>query len=169
MMAPVRRRLTYANVMSTLALFVALGGVSYAVVKLPANSVGTKQLKAHAVTKGKLAKPLVTSLRVHCRAHTRQVFRVCFETALRPSANFYTATETCEERGGRLPTLGEIEAAEDVPGLLPSPAVSEMTGDGTYDSTDGAEYLTAPAVFRGFTPLPTHTADVYRCIYAPSN
>lgn len=39
-----------------IALFVAMGGVSYAAVKLPANSVGTKQLKSAAVT-GKKVKP----------------------------------------------------------------------------------------------------------------
>ena len=38
------RRLTYANVVATCALFVALGGASYAALALPANSVGTKQL-----------------------------------------------------------------------------------------------------------------------------
>jgi len=37
-----------------LALFVALGGTSYAAVKLPAKSVGTKQLKAGAVTGAKV-------------------------------------------------------------------------------------------------------------------
>jgi hypothetical protein len=37
------------------ALFIALGGVSYAALKLPANSVGTKQLKNKAVTLGKIA------------------------------------------------------------------------------------------------------------------
>jgi hypothetical protein len=38
------RRLTYANVVATLALFVALGGASYAAIQLSANSVGTTQL-----------------------------------------------------------------------------------------------------------------------------
>jgi hypothetical protein len=44
----------YANVASTLALVVALGGTSYAAVALPKNSVGNKQLKADAVTSGKV-------------------------------------------------------------------------------------------------------------------
>jgi collagen triple helix repeat protein len=48
--ARLRAGLSYANVVGTLALFIALGGVSYAAVKLPAHSVGTKQLKADAVT-----------------------------------------------------------------------------------------------------------------------
>jgi hypothetical protein len=52
------RRLTYANVMSTLAVFIALGGASYAVASLPAHSVGRRQLKAGAVTTANLAFPL---------------------------------------------------------------------------------------------------------------
>src|SRR4051795_8280812 len=42
-------RLTYANVTATLALFVALGGSSYAALKLPRDSVGSKQIRTAAV------------------------------------------------------------------------------------------------------------------------
>lgn len=42
------------NVIGYLALFVALGGTSYAAMSLPANSVGTRQLRNGAVTAGKL-------------------------------------------------------------------------------------------------------------------
>src|SRR4051794_29025473 len=56
------RRLTYANVMSTFAVFMALGGAAYAVVSLPANSVGTKQVKNHSLgvvaLSGRAAKSL---------------------------------------------------------------------------------------------------------------
>jgi hypothetical protein len=48
-------RLRYADIVATLALVIALGGTSYAVTALPRNSVGTAQLKTHAVTKSKLA------------------------------------------------------------------------------------------------------------------
>lgn len=48
-------RLTYANVTSSLALFIALGGVSWAAVTLPANSVGKRQIKANAVTSEEVA------------------------------------------------------------------------------------------------------------------
>jgi hypothetical protein len=54
-------KLTYGNVVSTLALFIALGGVSYAAATLPKNSVGSAQIKAKAVTEKKLAKGSVTS------------------------------------------------------------------------------------------------------------
>jgi hypothetical protein len=51
-------RLDYANVVATIALFVSLGGASYAVVALPAHSVGREQLKAGAVTPHALGFPL---------------------------------------------------------------------------------------------------------------
>lgn len=43
------------NHLALLALFIALGGTSYATLTLPANSVGTRQLKANAVTLAKIA------------------------------------------------------------------------------------------------------------------
>jgi hypothetical protein len=51
-----RTHLSFANVISMCALFVALGGVSYAALKIPRNSVGSKQIKANAV-KGPKVKP----------------------------------------------------------------------------------------------------------------
>lgn len=48
------RRLSYANVTATLALFVALGGVSYAASQLPRDSVGPAQLQRDAVTSEKV-------------------------------------------------------------------------------------------------------------------
>src|SRR3954471_14648828 len=44
-----RPRLSYANVVATIALFVALGGSSYAALKLPRNSVGSAQIRTSAV------------------------------------------------------------------------------------------------------------------------
>jgi hypothetical protein len=43
-----------ALVVSVIALSVALGGTSYAAIVLPANSVGTKQIKKNAVTGAKV-------------------------------------------------------------------------------------------------------------------
>lgn len=59
-----RGRLSYANVISSLALFVALGGTSYAAIKLPAKSVGTIHLKSQAVTKAKIARGAVDGSKV---------------------------------------------------------------------------------------------------------
>jgi hypothetical protein len=59
-----RPRLTYANAMATIAVFIALGGASYAALKLPKNSVGSNQLKKHAVTTAKIKKEAVTAAAV---------------------------------------------------------------------------------------------------------
>lgn len=59
-MRHLRGRITYANVMATVALFVALGGVSYAAVNLPKNSVGAKQLKKNSVNSAKVRNGSLT-------------------------------------------------------------------------------------------------------------
>lgn len=51
-------------VVALIAVFVALGGVGYAAVTLPKNSVGAKQLKKNAVTGKKIKKNAVTSAKV---------------------------------------------------------------------------------------------------------
>jgi hypothetical protein len=53
-----RTKLAYSNVVASVALFVSLGGVSYAAVTLPAHSVGKRQLKPGAVSPGALSFPL---------------------------------------------------------------------------------------------------------------
>src|SRR5437870_851573 len=47
-------RLTFSNVMSIVAVCIALGGASYAALTFPSNSVGNKQLKKNAVTGSKV-------------------------------------------------------------------------------------------------------------------
>ena len=59
-MKRLRERVTYANVIATVALFVALGGTAYAAVKLPKNSVGAKQLKKNSVTGAKVKNGSLT-------------------------------------------------------------------------------------------------------------
>jgi hypothetical protein len=59
-----RKHLTYANVVSTICLFLLLGGVAYAGTKLAKGSVGAEQLKAEAVTKAKLAANSVNGKKV---------------------------------------------------------------------------------------------------------
>ncbi len=62
-----RPRLTYANVIASLALFIALGGSALA-AGLAKNSVGPTQLKTGAVTAAKLAKQSVTSGKIAPKA-----------------------------------------------------------------------------------------------------
>ena len=57
----IRRHLTYANVVSTLCLFILLGGTAWAVA---ANSIGTAQLKNGAVTNPKIAANAVNGQKI---------------------------------------------------------------------------------------------------------
>lgn len=64
-MKQIRKRLTYANVMSTIAVFLVVGGATaFAASELAKNSVGTKQLKGSAVTAGKIKKEAVTAAKI---------------------------------------------------------------------------------------------------------
>jgi hypothetical protein len=63
-MKPLRRRLTYANVMSSIAVFLVLaGGTAFAASQLGKESVGTKQLKKEAVSLAKINAAAKTSLK----------------------------------------------------------------------------------------------------------
>jgi len=59
-----RRHLSYANVMATIALFVALGGSSYAAIALTKNSVKSKHIGKGQVKRPDLAKNAVQSAKV---------------------------------------------------------------------------------------------------------
>jgi hypothetical protein len=54
-----RSKLTFSNVVSLMALFVALGGGAYAAGVVPPNSIGRLQLQESAVTSAKLARDSV--------------------------------------------------------------------------------------------------------------
>jgi hypothetical protein len=55
---PGRIRVNYASVTATIALFLSLGGASYAAFSLPAHSVGGRNLRAGAVDTEALGFPL---------------------------------------------------------------------------------------------------------------
>jgi hypothetical protein len=63
-----RHHLSYANVVASLALFVALGGGAYAAINLPRNSVGAKQLRPHSVGRSELGNGAVTGRAVKSRS-----------------------------------------------------------------------------------------------------
>ena len=59
-MKQIRKRITYANVMSSIAVFLVIGGAT-AFAALGKNTVGTKQLKKNAVTTAKIKNGAVTT------------------------------------------------------------------------------------------------------------
>lgn len=61
----IRKNLTYANVMSTIAVFLVLGGgAALAATQLAKNSVGAKQLKKNAVTTAKVKNGAINGAKV---------------------------------------------------------------------------------------------------------
>jgi hypothetical protein len=58
-----RNRFTYANVMSSIAVFLVVGGAS-AFAALGQNTVGTKQLKKNAVTAAKIGTNAITAAKI---------------------------------------------------------------------------------------------------------
>jgi len=64
----ISKRLTYANVMSSIAVFLVLGGAAFAAAQLPKNSVGKKQLKNNAVVTAKIKKNAVTAPKIKAGA-----------------------------------------------------------------------------------------------------
>src|ERR1700751_4692410 len=59
-----------ALVIALVALFVALGGTTYAATSLPTNSVGPRQLKKNAVTAPKIKQRAVTAAKIDTKGLT---------------------------------------------------------------------------------------------------
>jgi hypothetical protein len=126
-MRVVRQRFTYANVVASLALFLALsGGVVWA-----ANKIGTKNLRANAVTAGKIKRNAVTSAKIRGNAVTTAKLKngaVNF-TKLAPGTSLLATAS-----GG--PVIANGTAPVDVP----------LTGTATFTpAADTAAFLSIEA------------------------
>ena len=74
-MARLNGRLTYANAVATLALFISLGGSGYAAVQLSANSVHSREIADHQVKSADIARNAVTSAAVRDHSLLGKDFR----------------------------------------------------------------------------------------------
>jgi len=129
-MTGIRSKLTYANVMATIAVFLALGGGAYA---LQHNSVGTKEIRTGGVKSSDIGNGQVksvdigngevrpadaaASLGLSCPVLTFYHQGACVETAERPSDSFANAQNTCTQNNRRLPTLAELQLIRLRPGI----------------------------------------------------
>jgi hypothetical protein len=75
MLRAIGKRLTYANVIASLALFLALGGGAVYAASKKANQVGTGKLKQNAVTAGKIKANAVTQTKIRNNAVTSAKLR----------------------------------------------------------------------------------------------
>src|SRR5689334_5746845 len=76
-------KLSFANVTSLIALFVALGGTGYAAVTLPRNSVGSAQIRSRAVGSSELKTKAVTSRAIRSRSVTLSKLSVSARASLK--------------------------------------------------------------------------------------
>lgn len=70
-MKQIRKRLTYANVMSSIAVFLVLGGAT----AIAAQKIGKNDLKANAVTAAKIKRNAVTAAKIRNNAVTTNKIR----------------------------------------------------------------------------------------------
>jgi hypothetical protein len=154
-----RRRLTYSNVMATIAVFIALGGSSYAVTRISGsqlqnNSVPGKKLKRNTiggakikesrlgrVPRARLADRLggltAGQLSQRCPPGTVHRSGACVERTARAPAQYSLAIDTCQsdafngfaEGAGRLPTWAELYRTMNGPGVAGVTPPGELTGE----------------------------------------
>ena len=119
-MRAVSKRLTYANVVATMALFLALsGGVVWA-----AGKIGTKNLKANAVSAGKIKRNAVTNAKIRGNAVTTTKIGngAVNLTKLAPGTNLLATAS-----GGPVPANGAVPVAVPLSGattFTPAPGTA---------------------------------------------
>jgi hypothetical protein len=104
----VRKRLTFANVMSATAVFIALGGTSYAAVHLSHNSVGAWQIRTGAVGKSEIRGGAVSRSEIRHNGVDRSEINT---NAVGPSEVRPNAIDTDEVADGGLEAVDLSAAA----------------------------------------------------------
>ena len=139
MLAKLRSRLTYANVMSTLAVFIALGGSSYAAFTISGSSIKNRSISGHKLRHNTLTGREIrestlarvprardadelegmraADFKIKCPSDTFPIADVCVERTPRAATPYGSAVLQCAQvgtpagPGRRLPTHGELMAA----------------------------------------------------------
>jgi hypothetical protein len=114
----VRKRLTYANVMSSLAVFLVLGGATaFAAGQLGKNTVGSKQLKNNAVTAAKVKKEAIVGAKIKKGAIT----------GIKVTNDSLTGTQINESTLSTVPSASSANVASS---LTPAEAVHVVGAPG---------------------------------------
>jgi hypothetical protein len=198
MLNGIRRRLTYANVMSTLAVFIALGGSSYAAVTISGSSIKNRSIRAKKVrhntltgweikesslgrvNRAKRADTLngvtAADLKIKCPADTFPTADVCVERSSRSPTSYGSAVRTClavgtpAGPGRRLPTHGELVAALSAVQLAPGGELtSNVYPSGSRPGELDVLYVTDQVGSVALTPDTGAGAKAFRCVTDPLN
>jgi hypothetical protein len=134
MKAPRMRKPSLALIISLIALFVSLGGTSYAAIVLPANSVGSTQLKTAAVTGAKIKNSAVTANKIASGAVTTDKIAAGAVTAAKITTTGLTVPHATAADGA--PPTGSASGA--LAGSYPSPTLAAGSVSDTSFSGSGA-------------------------------
>ena len=181
-MKQIRNRLTYANVMSSIAVFLILGGATAFAAK-----IGTSKLKAGAVTTGKIKKEAVATSKIKnsavtgakvkdgsltsadllagtltptCPSGTVLAEGVCFEQTPRAAATYEQSNTTCVAAGRRLPSAAELSGFTSIVQAIPA---AERSGDLFSTTTNFGVNPPGDFVLQAFA-----TAVPFRCVGSPT-
>jgi hypothetical protein len=178
MLRAIGRRLTYANVIASLALFLALGGGAAWAASHKSNKVGTGKLKPNAVTAGKIKPSAVTTSKIRDNAVTGTKLREGAVTYAKLAAGtnvVATATSSSVAVDGpsavqvNFPTPISFTPVTGSVYLLSVEARStnlarsgtEMCRVAVVPLVNGSEWGTgAPLVLSAFAPTPEASAGV---------
>ena len=198
MLAKLRSRLTYANVMSTLAVFIALGGSSYAAFTINGSSIQNRSISGHKLQHNTLTGREIkestlarvprardadelegmraADFKIKCPSDTFPIADVCVERTPRPATPYGSAVLQCLQvgtpagPGRRLPTHGELMAAL---GAVQLAAGGELTANVYPSSSDPGRlddlYVTDQVGGVALTPDTAAGAKAYRCVTDPLN
>ena len=115
MLTRLRSKLTYANVMATIAVFLVLTGIGFAVAALPKKSVGKRQLKNGAVTSKKIRKNAVTSPKIKSGAVGRSEIASGAVSTSEISNKAVTRNKIADSA---IPLLGTLRSGQTVRGVF---------------------------------------------------
>lgn len=135
-----RPKLNYANVIATIALFVALGGAAVA-AGVPKNSVGTKQLKRGAVKAGDLRRGSVTSGKIRAGAVTAgklgpdAVLPGNIGNGTISTGKLSDGAVTLAKLGGDVaPLVGALRSGQTLRGVFGLGATTDVAGETVRDA-----------------------------------
>jgi hypothetical protein len=179
----IRKRLTYANVMSSIAVFLILGGAT----AFAAKKIGSNEIKGNAITTGKIKKEAVATAKIKkdavtgakvkdgsltsadlvagtltpvCPSGTVLAEGACFELAPRAAATYVQSNEACVAAGRRLPSAAELSGFTLKAQTIPA---QERSGDLFSTETNFGVNPNGTFALQAFA-----TAVPFRCVGAPT-
>lgn len=161
MLKRTRRHLSFANVMSVIAVFIAIGGGAYA-----AKKINGKTIKANSIGAGKLKKNVLTGLDKCPSAAPSKTVGICYGAQL-AGADWDVAARDCASKGLRLPDLGEglLVVKVAVSPYLWTTDISD-TNPGTSNRT---VVRTDDSGFTAIATTPKGGPVAYRCVIEATN